>query len=378
MKNTVKSIRLAYRDGSSDKVYHAAILEDGGKFSVECEWGRRGSTLSTGNKAKDTTLEKAEKAYSAVIKEKTGKGYCEVAGEDGQKTLVGVAQTGGREQLGVSAQLLNPVEEDELQRLILNDDWVAQQKYDGVRILTHVGEDKIRFTNRKGQTTVISPAVEEALSKLPKGTIIDGELLPASEGEDSVYWVFDILQLKGESAKEVGYADRHKLLSMLLRKFICQHVKLAPLHDGPRAKKELVDRLREQRAEGVVFKKVDAPYVSGRPASGGNQLKLKFTKTADVFLLAFDEKAYQMAVMHEGKVRKVGKVYTGTTADERAKLDAILKSGTAPVIEVRYLYATESDILFQPVYVRLRDEDKTVEECLLSQLVRTNREVEVE
>jgi len=165
---------------------------------------------------------------------------------------------------------------------------------------------------------------------------------------------------------------------MLLRKFICQHVKLAPLHDGPRAKKELVDRLREQRAEGVVFKKTDAPYVSGRPASGGNQLKLKFTKTADVFLLAFDEKAYQMAVMHEGKVRKVGKVYTGTTADERAKLDAILKSGTAPVIEVRYLYATESDILFQPVYVRLRLDDKSVEECLLSQLVRTNREVEVE
>jgi bifunctional non-homologous end joining protein LigD len=375
--NTVKSIRLAYKDGSSDKVYHAAILEDGGKYSVAVEWGRRGSTLSTGDKAKDTTLEKAEAAFEKIVREKTAKGYAEVPGEDGRKTLVGLAQTGGREVLGEAAQLLNPIDEDDLQKFLLDDDFVAQRKYDGVRILAHI-EEKPQFTNRKGQTTVVAQEIEAAVSVMPKGTILDGELLPAGDGEDSIYWVFDILRLKGESAREVGYSDRHKLLSMLLKKFGGPAVKLAPLYVGPRQKKELVDQLREHRAEGVVFKKADAPYVPGRPNSGGNQLKLKFTKTADVFLTGFDGKAYQMAVMHDGKVRLVGKVYTGTTAEERRQLDWLLKEDKAPVVEVRYLYATEGDILFQPVYVRLRPNDKSPEECRLSQLVRTNREVGVE
>lgn len=374
--NTVKSIRLAYRDGSSDKVYHAAIVEDGGKFSVEVEWGRRGSTLSTGNKAKATTLEKAQAAFDKVVKEKTGKGYEEVAGEDGQKTLVGLSATGGREQLEQTAQLLNPIEEDEVQQFILDDEWVGQQKYDGVRIIAHLN-DEIKFTNRKGQVTVVAKVVEETLAKFPKGTVLDGELLPASSGEESIYWVFDILQLKGQNTKEAGFEERHQLLSILIKKLGTPYVKLAPIYVGPGEKRNLVESLRKQNAEGVVFKKGDAPYVAGRPNSGGNQRKLKFTKTADVFLLSFDDKAYQMAVMHEGKVRKVGKVYTGTTADERKKLDAILKNGEAPVVEIRYLYATDGDICFQPVYVRLRD-DKTPDECLLSQLVRTNREVEVE
>jgi bifunctional non-homologous end joining protein LigD len=374
--NTVKAIRLAYRDGSSDKVYHAAVVETDGKFSCEVEWGRRGSTLSTGTKAKDTTLEKAQVAFDRIVKEKTSKGYEEVPGEDGQKTLVGLAQTGGREQLEQTAQLLNPIEEDELQQFLLDDEWVGQQKYDGVRIIAHL-DDKIQFTNRKGQVTVVAKVVEEALAKFPKGTVLDGELLPASAGEESIYWVFDILQLKGQDTKTAGFEERHQLLSILLKKFGTPYVKLAPVFVGPAEKRNLVESLRKQSAEGVVFKKGDAPYVAGRPNSGGNQRKLKFTKTADVFLLSFDAKAYQMAVMHDGKVRKVGKVYTGTTADERKKLDAILKDGEAPVCEIRYLYATEGDICFQPVYVRLRS-DKEATECLLSQLVRTNREVEVE
>lgn len=375
--NTVKSIRLSYRDGSSDKIYHAAIVEDGGKFSCQVEWGRRGSTLSIGTKAKDTTLQKAEAAFDKVVKEKTGKGYQEVAGEDGQKTLVGLAQTGGREQLSQSAQLMNAIEEDDLQQFILDDEWLGQQKYDGVRIIAHRADNKTTFTNRKGQVTVVPPEIEAAVSVIPNGTILDGEMVPGSPGEDSIYWVFDILQLKGADTREATYADRHKLLSMMLKKLGGPAMKLTPIFEGPRQKKELVDSLRSQRAEGVVFKRVDATYVAGRPNSGGNWRKLKFTKTADVFLLGFDGKAYQMAVMHDGKVRKVGKVYTGTTVEERKKLDGMLKNDDVPVVEIRYLYATDGDICFQPVYVRLRS-DKTPEECLHSQLVRTNREVEVE
>jgi ATP-dependent DNA ligase len=81
-----------------------------------------------------------------------------------------------------------------------------------------------------------------------------------------------------------------------------------------------------------------------------------------------------MAIFHAGKVREVGKVFAGTTNQSRKQIDELISSGERPVAEVQYLYATDDDILFQPVFVQLRD-DKDPEECTLDQLVRTNREV---
>src|ERR1039458_100460 len=43
-------ITLYYREGSTDKVYHAAIEPQGEGFVVNIAYGRRGSTRSTGTK----------------------------------------------------------------------------------------------------------------------------------------------------------------------------------------------------------------------------------------------------------------------------------------------------------------------------------------
>jgi ATP-dependent DNA ligase len=67
-------------------------------------------------------------------------------------------------------------------------------------------------------------------------------------------------------------------------------------------------------------------------------------------------------------------VFAGTTNASRKELDTMLARGETPVAEVKYLYATEDDQLYQPVFVRLRD-DKDPDECLRTQLTRTNREV---
>jgi ATP-dependent DNA ligase len=72
--------------------------------------------------------------------------------------------------------------------------------------------------------------------------------------------------------------------------------------------------------------------------------------------------------------RAIGKVFAGTTNASRAELDLRLGRGERPVAEVEYLYATEDDQLFQPVFLRLRD-DKEPDECTLDQLVRTSRDV---
>jgi len=140
------------------------------------------------------------------------------------------------------------------------------------------------------------------------------------------------------------------------------------------AKRTLLERLKSERAEGIVLKRRDAPYTPGRPASGGNQLKYKFVKSADVFITENAGNAYRMAVYAGKKVKEVGKVFAGTTNETRKELDERISAGERPVAIVEYLYATDDDNLFQPVFLSLRD-DKEPEDCLLSQLVKTNREV---
>jgi len=84
--------------------------------------------------------------------------------------------------------------------------------------------------------------------------------------------------------------------------------------------------------------------------------------------------AYRMQVFDGGKAFDVGKVFSGTTNESRARIDAALGRGQRLVAEVRYLYATADSQLFQPIFVRLRD-DKKEKECVRGQLKSTNRGV---
>lgn len=376
----VRSVELFFQEGTSDKVYNVRIEEDGkGLYTVHCEWGRRGAgSLNTGTKAKKVPLERAEREYEKVVREKTGKGYqavttdlkpAAVAPPAGEGSASRIATT-GRRRLGQAAQLLNAIEEDVLESLLADDAWIAQQKLDGNRVIVHVG-DEVIATNRQGQVTQVHASILDCIADAPRGTVIDGELV--SSGGDPCYWAFDLLQHGDEDLRTLAYRDRYAELDALLEE-LPGPVKLVPTAWKREAKKTLLERLEATRAEGIVFKKLDSPYTPGRPASGGNQLKYKFVKTADVFLTENAGNAYRMAVYDGKKVREVGKVFAGTTNEIRKELDERISGGERPVAAVEYLYATDDDQLFQPVFLTLRD-DKEPGDCVLSQLVKTNREV---
>jgi bifunctional non-homologous end joining protein LigD len=113
--------------------------------------------------------------------------------------------------------------------------------------------------------------------------------------------------------------------------------------------------------EGIVFKRLDAPYTPGKPNSGGPQLKFKF-------------------VRHAVGNRCQGEhpAQCGDQFAQRQELDFVRQrhhpgqSHAFPkvgaVVEVRYLYAYRaSHALHQPVYLGPRD-DVDPGECLASQL----------
>lgn len=379
MPTVVQSIRLFFQEGSSDKVYHATIVEtEPGKHTVEVEWGRRGGGLNKGKKAIGVSLEAARKAYDRLVREKTGKGYQEIAG-DVQPAAVappegegsGSKVKGRRARTGQAAQLLNAIDEDELARHLEDEAMLAQQKLDGNRILVHL-RDVIVATNRAGEITTLHDAIAGGLGELPEGTILDGEVLADAKGP--VYWLFDVLRIGEKDVRALGYSERWAHLEGELEPGLSGPVRVLPVARGKRQKKDLFDRIVAARGEGIVFKQARAPYKPGRPASGGTQLKYKLTKTADVVLLSNAGNAYQMAVYDGRTLRDVGKVFAGTTNESRATIDALLAKGERPIAEVRYLYATDDENLFQPVFVGLRD-DKDAEECTRAQLVRTHRGV---
>jgi len=375
----VRSIKLFFQEGSSDKVYNATLIDEGdGKHTVEVEWGRRGAKLSRGKKAVKVPLAAAEKAYAKLVREKTSKGYEElselaqpqaVAPPQGQGS--GSRVTGVRERIGAAAQLLNPINPDELDRLFADDRVIAQQKVDGNRVLVYVDE-QIRASNRAGQLTTIHTTIVEALDSIPPGTVIDGELVAGPEGP--TYWLFDVLQIAGEDLRGLGYLDRWQRLDAEIEPAIDHPIRILDYAQGRAAKQALHDRLFAANAEGIVFKRDDAPYEPGRPSSGGAQLKHKFIKSADLVIIENAGNAYRMAVYDGDVLREVGKVFAGTTNESRAELDARLGAGEQPVAEVRYLYATDDEQLYQPVFVRLRD-DKLALECSRSQLEKTRRDV---
>lgn len=370
----IRHVRLFFQEGSSDKLYEATLVEDGGAYTVRVAWGRRGAKLNEGAKAVKVDLAKATRTFDALIREKRGKGYQEITEEvqpaavappEGQGS--GSLVTGRRAKVGPAAQLLNPLEDDELERFLTDDRVIAQQKVDGQRVLARVGAE-LMATNREGQLTSVSAVILEGLSYLPPGTIVDGEVV------GDALWLFDLLQVGERDLRGLGYWERFTVLSEELEPALSGPVSVLPAFRGTKAKRALHARLLASGAEGIVFKERDAPYTSGRPASGGPQRKLKFIKSADVFILENAGNAYRMAVWDSAKIFEVGKVFAGTTNESRRALDERLRRGERPVAEVRYLYATDDHQLFQPVFVRLRD-DKPLEHCRRDQLVDTNREV---
>ena len=79
---TSQRTTLYYREGSSDKVYQAAIEPENDGFLVTFAFGRRGSTFTTGTKTPEPVdIDTATRIFNKLVNEKKAKGYTE--GPDG-------------------------------------------------------------------------------------------------------------------------------------------------------------------------------------------------------------------------------------------------------------------------------------------------------
>lgn len=345
----MQSTTLYFREGSSDKVYRAELAPERGGYVVRFAYGRRGSTLTTGTKTPaPVSLEEAERVYNGLIRSKTAKGY--TPGEDGTPYTSAVA---AGKATGIAPQLLNPVENPE--PLICSDDWCAQPKHDGRRMLILKRGALVTGINRRGLVCGVPEPIHAAARVFTADLLADGEAVG-----DRLH-AFDLLELGSEDLRQRPYRERLAELLNLVAGTQQRAVFFVETRFGTAAKRELVDRLRGERAEGAVFKRLDAAYTPGRPASGGTQLKLKFVETASAIVTAVNPRRRSVALgLYDGdRLVEAGNV--AIPADQ-----PVPKPGS--IVEVRYLYAMPgTNALFQPMCLGTRD-DLSPAECTLAQL----------
>ena len=221
------------------------------------------------------------------------KGY-QPSGDSGVVPGASYQQTGneGRDS-GIRCQLLNPVDESELTRLLGDKQHCLQEKHDGRRLLVRKQGNEITGINRRGLVVALPKPIRRAVEELPVDVLIDGEAVG-----DTLH-VFDLLEVKGHDMRQRGYLHRYAGLLMLLDP---EHPSLRPVSTvvEPVDKLAMFQTFRQCGCEGVVFKNIDAQFSPGRPNFGGPQLKFKFVESASFVVTGRNAKRSVSLALYDG------------------------------------------------------------------------------
>jgi bifunctional non-homologous end joining protein LigD len=177
-------------------------------------------------------------------------------------------------------------------------DWTFEVKWDGVRALGVVRAGTLSlFSSNGNDITLRYPEVAGIVEQLGgHDAVIDGEIvqlddegrpdfgalqhrmhltrpaeIAALAASAPVTWaLFDLLAFDGTDATALAHRDRRRLLESLIE--AGPHWQVPPAHaDGP----ALLDAVREQGLEGVMAKRSDSTYVSGKRSPNWRKIKVR-------------------------------------------------------------------------------------------------------
>ena len=252
--------------------------------------------------------------------------------------------------------------------------YVVEDKYDGVRAQVHKAGDRLEiFSRTLDRVTDRYPELHAPLRALPGSFVLDAEIL-AFRGERAVPFtefqgrlgrksvggevlerlpaslvVFDVLERDGTPLIERPLAERAAVLRALplappLRPALARTLDLAADELVAALEREFA-AARERGNEGLMVKDPRSPYRPGR--RGMEWLKVKRAlRTLDVVVTAVEWghgkrrgvlSDYTFAVRDEtGKLRNVGKAYSGLTDKEIAEMtEHFLRTTTRDLGRIR-------------------------------------------
>lgn len=347
--HTEQSTYLFMTEGSSDKEYHAHLRAQGDGWVVQYANGPRGRVGKTAMKtAAPLSYEEALKVYADLVKSKTKKGYTEA--ESG----VRFTNTGMQQQAsGHAQQLPTAIDRTQAELLLRNPDFAAQEKANGERCSIEVRDGVARGINKLGLYRDLPENVASSISAFGNA-FFDGEII------GTVFHAFDLLEINGADLRRLSFRQRYELLDGAL----CMAPADSPIRrlhasiseDG---KREKFTRIEQDNGEGLVFKRLSAPYDGGRSDAA---LKFKFNESASCIVTG----------LNGGRSASIG-LLDPTGATIPVGNVTILANFPMPavgdLVEVQYLYFNPGGAFEQPVYLGPR-EDIKLSECVISQVNR--------
>ena len=243
-------------------------------------------------------------------------------------------------------------------------EWLVEWKWDGIRaqLIRRAGRT---FLWSRGEELLSGrfPEVEEAAALLPDGTVIDGELLPWTEGAPLpfaqmqrrigrktigrkilsevpvVLLAYDLLEEEGEDLRATPLAHRRERLSALLDRVpsagrlpLSPAIAVAGWEDVALARK----RARDTGAEGVMLKRLNSTYGVGRRKGDWWKWKVEPHSVDAVLMYAQPGSGrraglytdYTFGVWDADHLVPFAKAYTGLTDEEIRKVDAFVRRHT--------------------------------------------------
>jgi ATP-dependent DNA ligase len=265
--------------------------------------------------------------------------------------------------------LAQPIDEDELSAFDPAA-FLAEWKWDGIRVQLVARDGERRLYSRSGDE--IGPAFPDIVAATPADIALDGELLVIRDGEVAPFndlqqrlnrktpapamlgaypaavRLYDILRLGDEDLRPLPLGERRHRLEAWYGNAPRDRLDLSPLvpFETWDDLKGLRDSARAAGIEGLMLKRRDSPYLSGRPKGPWFKWK-RGALTIDAVLMYAQRghgkrssfySDYTFGAWRDEALVPVGKAYSGFTDDELRLLDKWVRDHTVkrfgPVREV--------------------------------------------
>lgn len=231
------------------------------------------------------------------------------------------------------------------------DGWIAQVKWDGVRMLTYSEGGQTRLINRRlnERTRQYPELTEPAAWCTADSFVLDGEVIALKDGLPSfygvmkrdnlrseaairqaarngpvTYMIFDLLYVNGEWLTGRSLHERQERLADIIRPQ--DHVQLVDnVADG----ESLLAVMKQYGMEGIVCKELSATYAPGGKDGRWRKVKLfrdLVAAVGGVTLRAGTVNALLLGLYADGRFHYIGHAGTGklTQADWRALTERLL------------------------------------------------------
>ncbi|MFL5238247.1 MAG: DNA ligase D [Rhizomicrobium sp.] len=237
--------------------------------------------------------------------------------------------------------------------------WIHEIKFDGYRMQLRVEKKRVRLLTRKAlDWSHRFPEIVAEACALPD-CILDGEIAALdergisnfsslqnalSEGKTAglVYFAFDLLFLDGHDLCSLALTQRKELLEELLKQRLPRSTRFRYVEHYQSSGQEMLDAACRTGLEGIISKRGDAPYKSGR---GNDWTKAKCRGGQEIVIGGWRGDANTLRSLlagayKDGKFLYMGRIGTGYNVKSAGELLRKLKPLEIP----RPAFANTQDV----------------------------------